>query len=72
MLYAHCVLCYAPHTDIEYTVYADNRPSGLPARAQFSSRNTMKTGQFMPAVGGSPDCVTETLYVTVSLLVCAH
>ena len=72
MPYAHCVLCYAPHTDIDYTVYADNRPSGLPARAQFSSVNTMKTGLFMPTVGGPPDCVTEILYVMVSLLVCAH
>ena len=70
MLHGHCVLCFALHADISYTVYSDNRPSGLSARAMFKEGRTMENVQMTSTVGSPPTCVTRILYVTVSLLVC--
>ena len=64
--------CYAHHAGISYVIHADNRPSGLTPRAEFSTGGRMDTNQAMLTVDDeSPFCDTRILYVMVSQHLCA-
>lgn len=64
--YTVCAALFC-HAGIDYTLYADNRPSGLSARAQFSTETSVISGMRTLTVGGVNDCDTLLLYVTVSV-----
>ena len=45
---------------MNYTVYADRREGGFPARVLFEDGNSAVTGKFMLTVGGDQPCVNQT------------
>ena len=50
---------------VNYTVYADRREGGFPARVLFEDGNSAVTGKFMLTVGGDQPCVNQTATLQV-------